>query len=482
MEHKCAVVGVSADEAVRLGAQALCEQQHRGRASTGLGGITTDGALDVWHSSHQASEAYTEEVVTQLESLRYIAITGQDRYPTSGLPTKHFQPIRQPHLLYSHNGNLSDLAPLQQLLDAHSVDYSDMNDSEQMAAALDAVIRPGVGLPEAVAEVYPSLRGAFTCTTVGADRHGRPVLVGFRDHFGIRPATLARVPGGHIIVSETVGLPASATDIRDIEPGEMVVIYQGREPQIHKLAKADLKLDIFEFIYFARPDSILLRQRVGAVRERFGRELARQYGNVVPGSVVMGVPSSATPYAAGFANELGLCHEEKAIIKRPSAGRSFMEPTQKLREQLRDYKYIFNEALIRGRNINLIDDSIVRMTTARYLVEKLMQLGARSVSLFIGSPPISHPNFYGIDTPSQEMLAAATMDVETMRREIGCARLGFLSLERLLAAVSQMTQQPPTAFEVSCFTGIYPISIGDRRVPRIHHAALHSHGRIAGPV
>jgi len=283
-------------------------------------------------------------------------------------------------------------------------------------------------------------------------------LVAVRDQKGVRPLSLGKLPKkeGYIVASETCALDTvRARFIRDIKPGEMVVI---DEKGIHssKLAKGEQKLDIFEFIYFARPDSMLLGKSVNEVRRQLGKELAKEFPE--PADVVIPVPDSAIPAAIGYCEESGVPFDH-GFVKNRYIHRTFIRPDQSLRERDVSLKLNPLTCVLKNKRVIVIDDSIVRGTTSRKLVELLKKAGAKSVTLLISSPPVKYPDFYGIDTPTQDHLLAANHSVLAMKKYIGAHALGFLSLEGTLRA----TGLPKELLSLACFTGEYPIDILERK-------------------
>jgi amidophosphoribosyltransferase len=308
-------------------------------------------------------------------------------------------------------------------------------------------------------------KGAFSCVGMYDN-----TLFAFRDPFGIRPLALGYFHDSWAISSETCGLDIiNAKYDREVKPGEMVIIDEHGKLESKQLAEGMDKLDIFEFVYFARHDSKLYGTTVNEVRRRFGRELALQHGALHDNGenvVVVPVPDTSIPEAEGYAESLGLTNKQ-AIIKNRFIGRTFMQPTDEARKkQLRRKHNIISDP-VRGKDVVLIDDSIVRLNTIPNLVQRMKSIGAKTVSVLIGSPPVRFPDYYGIDTPNQSELAAANMTIEEMRKSMGqdrygednCKYLGFLSLERMIKA----TGMPADMFNLSCFTGEYPIDIGRRK-------------------
>jgi len=261
------------------------------------------------------------------------------------------------------------------------------------------------------------------------------------------------IDGGFVVASETCAFDAiGASFVRDVEPGELITI-NADGMKSEQVVKADPKLDIFEFVYFARPDSLLLGKRVDVVRKDFGRQMAKEFS--IAADVVIPVPDSAIPAAIGYAQASGISFE-MGLIKNRYIHRTFIRPTAKLRE--RDLKMKLNPVveLIKGKRVILVDDSIVRGTTLRKVVSMMFEAGAKEVHVAISSPPVRYPDFYGINTPTPTELLAATMDEKGMCDHIGATSLSFLSYDGMVGA----TGLPASRFSSSCFDGIYPIEIG----------------------
>lgn len=466
--EKCAVAAVVASDpktaASELAYESLFAMQHRGTEASGLASLEQDGSLHSYRGRGLVRDVYDENIIRRLAGP---TATGHNRYSTDGSKTEHSQPFLDESigLAFGHNGNMPVTLPLERDLEKHNINTARRNDSEMIGLAIAQRIRDRHDLPSAVEDVYPLLLGAFSCVAMHDGR-----VVAFRDSKGIRPLAIGKFDMGYAIASETCGLDIiDASYEREVAPGEMVIITKdGIESR--QLADGDSKLDMFEFVYFARHDSQLYGQSVNEVRRRFGEQLAKQhpppYIEGAEDPLVVPIPDTSVPAAEGYADALGLKHRS-AVIKNRYIGRTFMQPTDKDRkEQLRRKHNIIPEA-IKGRDVILIDDSIVRMNTMPRLVALANHLGARSVSVLIASPPVRFPDFYGIDTPRQSELAAANMTIEEMRKEINkkiadknfCKYLGFLSLDRMVAA----TGLPADMFTLACFNGDYPIDIGRHR-------------------
>jgi amidophosphoribosyltransferase len=280
-------------------------------------------------------------------------------------------------------------------------------------------------------------------------------LVAFRDECGIRPLSIAKIDGGHVVASETCAFDTiGATFLRDVEPGEMVVIDDNGITS-EQVMPSRPNLDIFEMVYFARPDSQLFGKRIDGIRKRFGRQMAKEFP--IEADVIIPIPDSGIPAALGYSQTSGIPFE-MGLIKNRYIHRTFIRPTPQLRE--RDLKMKLNMVVeaIKGQRVILVDDSIVRGTTMRHLVPMLFEVGAKEVHLLITSPPVRYPDFYGINTPKQSELLAAYMTEDEMRDYFGATSLCFLSYDGMLEA----TGLPKDNFCTSHFNGIYPISIGKR--------------------
>ena len=457
LNEKCGVFGIigqkSGDktglEAARLTFFGLWALQHRGQESSGI--VSSDGKNLYRHVAQGlVATVYREEDLEQLPG--HIAI-GHNRYSTSGGADECYdQPFveRQHNLALAHNGNLPDTTKLEAFLKQRQVTLEKLNDSSMMSAAISCFMDDGLDLVDAIKQAWPLFTGAFSIVAMDANR-----LVAFRDECGVRPLSIGTLDGGHVIASETCAFDTiGATFLRDVEPGELVAIDDAGLTS-HQMAKGDQKLDIFEMIYFARPDSQLLGRRVDIVRQNFGRQMAKEFP--IQADVIVPVPDSAIPAALGYSQASGIPFE-MALIKNRYIHRTFIRPTAALREH--DIKMKLNPVveLLKGQRVVLVDDSIVRGTTMSHLVSMVFETGAKEVHLIITCPPVRHPDFYGINTPKQSELLAAYMTVPEMRDYVGATSLHFLSFDGMIGA----TGLPADKFSTSHFSGVYPISIGRR--------------------
>lgn len=447
--EKCAVFGVYGTglEAARLTFYGLWALQHRGQESSGI--VSSDGEHVYRHTSAGlVANVYHEEDLEQLPGS--IAI-GHNRYSTSGGVDNRFnQPFvdYEAGVAFAHNGNIPDCGKLTAFLNKRGVTTGLLNDSGMMFAAIKCYMQDGVDFVQAIKKAYPLFTGVFSAVAMDAER-----LVAFRDKCGIRPLSIGVLDDGYVIASETCALDTvGATFLRDVQPGELVVIDK-RGLTSYQVVKANQKLDIFEFVYFARPDSQLLGKRVNDVRKNFGREMAKEFP--LKADVVVPVPDSAIPAALGYAQASGITFE-MGLVKNRYIHRTFIRPTDELRRHDLKMKLNALTETLSGQSVILVDDSIVRGTTMRKVVEILFDAGAKEVHLLITSPPVCFPDFYGINTPNQSELIAARKSVDEIREYVGATSLHFLSYDGMIRA----TGLPVSRFSTSCFNGVYPISIG----------------------
>jgi len=449
--EKCAVFGVYGKglDAARLTFFGLYALQHRGQESSGI--ATSDGENIYNHKKMGlVAQVFAEKDIQKLPG--HLSV-GHNRYSTSkGSSVKHAQPaiIEDVGIALVHNGNLPSTEALEKFLASKNIVYKSLSDSEMIAEAIAVYVREGVHLEDAVQKVFPLMTGAFSILIM--DKHS---VIAIRDSFGIRPLSIATLNGGHVFASETCAFhPIGAEYLRDVEPGEMVILNDSGLRSV-KVAWGQQKLDIFEFVYFARPDSMLLGKSVYSVRRNFGKELAREVP--IEADVVIPVPETSIPMALGFAEESGIPFE-MGIIKNRYIHRTFIQPEQHIRDQGVKIKLTPLPEFIQGKRVIIIDDSIVRGTTSRQIVQMIFDAGAREVHFLVSSPPVRYPDFYGIDTPDQKDLIAARKSVEDIKEYLGATTLNYLSLEGMIRA----TGLPSEVFCTSCFTGEYPIDIRER--------------------
>jgi amidophosphoribosyltransferase len=460
LQEKCAVAAIVGNEDVHAAPymhDALYAMQHRGAEATGIVSMQPDGGTMAHRGEGLVRDVYTEADVQRLAGSMAI---GHNRYSTAGSKKGHSQPMIDEVIGFgfAHNGNLPVTQFLETHLAKHNIRTQNLNDSEMMGHATALNIRNGQPLPDAIELAYPLFRGAFSCVAIHDG-----VVTAFRDRAGIRPLALGVIEGvGRVVASETCGLDImGATYEREVNPGEMVIIDSNGGIESRQIVEGTSKLDIFEMIYFARPDSILYGMSVNQFRRNCGQALAEQHPPTVGDAdsiLVVPVPDTSIPAAVGYARARGLEYEN-AIIKNRYIGRTFMEPTDDSRKTGLRRKHSFVPGSVRGRDLILIDDSIVRLNTLPRLAALAEMEGARSVTVLIGSPPIRFPDFYGIDTPRQSELVAANLTIPEIRGKIGCDYLGYLSLANLVAATGRSADM----FNLSPFNGVYPVGIGHNK-------------------
>ncbi len=455
MEHlneKCGIVGIYGKglDVARLSFFGLFALQHRGQEASGI--TTSDGTQLYTHKgAGLVASVYHEEAIAGLHG--YLSV-GHNRYSTSGGGAlDHAQPVisDKNNFALAHNGNLPSVKMLQSFLEEHNVLKNDRSDSEYIYDAIEFHLSSGESIESAVTKVYPLITGAFAITMMTKD-----TLVAIRDSHGMRPLCLGKIGDGYMVASETCALKTVGAEfIRYVNPGEMIVI---NESGLHstQLAPATPHYDSFEFVYFARPDSVLEGKSVYEVRKNFGKMLAKEFVPQV--DIIVPVPDTAMPVALGYSEVTGI-PMEMALVKNRYVHRTFIEPDQKSREHSVALKLIPMPEVLTGKRIAIIDDSIVRGTTSKRLVESLFKAGAKEVHFLVSSPKVMFPDFYGIDTPQQKDLIAATKSVDEICAYLGATSLHYLSVEGLVEAIGIPKENLSTSF----FTGEYPIDILERK-------------------
>lgn len=454
IKEKCGIFGVYGKgfEAARLVHPGLWALQHRGQESSGI--ASSNGKKIFLHKGMGlVAHVFEEKDLKYLKG--YLAI-GHNRYSTSGdSKVSHAQPILEKvaagkFIALVHNGNLPSVKKLEEFLKSKKIPDKGLNDSEMIAKAV-AFYAKSLSLEEAIKKAYPLFTGVF-CLLVMDEKK----VIAVRDSFGIRPLVLGRLNGGFIVASETCALDiVGAKFIREVKPGEMVVINDKGLKSI-QIEKGDQKLDIFEYVYFARPDSILMGQSVDAVRQNLGKELAKE--NKLKADIVIPVPDSAIPAAIGFSRQSGIPFE-MGLIKNRYIHRTFISPESHTRQKIVQLKLNPMKHILAGKKVIVIDDSIVRGTTSKQIIKMIREAGAKEVHLLVSSPPMKFPDFYGIDTPDQKELIAAVKPIKQIGNELGVDSLHYLSYKGLIKA----TGLPEEVLCTACFTGNYPVDIGERK-------------------
>jgi len=447
----CGVFGVFAPghDVARLAYFGLYALQHRGQESAGIA-VSDEGQVTVIKDLGLVSQVFNERMLTSLSGQHAI---GHVRYSTTG--SSHWQnsqPLVRSRngdvIALGHNGNLVNTTELRDELVAQGVKFSGTTDTE-VITALIAHDAQG-DLLGAVRTAVSKIRGAFSAAVLSGK-----ALAGFRDPYGVRPLVLGRFDGHPVISSETSGLDIIGAQFeREIAPGEIVIAdaEHGLRSARVELEGARPALCIFEFIYFARPDSTMAGRNLHEARQAMGRHLALEAP--VEADLVIPVPDTGMPAAIGYANATGIPYAE-GLIKNRYVYRTFIQPDDELRQRGIRMKLNPLTSIIKGKRLVVVDDSIVRANTTTKLVDMLMSAGAKEVHLRISSPPIKYPCFYGIDMATRAELIAANMSVDDIRRKVGATTLHYLTLEGLQAS----TGLPETQFCRACFTGDYPIAV-----------------------
>lgn len=459
LHEECGVFGIiGTHDAAALAALGIHALQHRGQEAAGL--TSYDG--ERFHSERQlglVADSFSD--AQTLSRLAGNSVIGHTRYSTQGETVlRNVQPLyadlEQGGIAIAHNGNLTNARTLRAQLVRRGCIFQSTSDSElflQLTARSQHI-----SIVDKLIDSLKQVEGAYALTVLTSD-----YMIGARDPVGIRPLVLGKLNGATILASETCALDLiGATFVRDVNPGEIVICHaDGRvESRIFDSQASAARPCIFELIYFARPDSVIDGKSVYQVRKKLGKMLAREAP--CDADLVAPIPDSGVPAAIGYAREAKLSYE-MALIRSHFVGRTFIEPQQRIREAGVARKHSPNRAILKGKDVVLIDDSIVRGTTSRKIVEMMRQAGARKVHMRIACPPIVHPDFYGINTPSYDELIAYDRSVEEMRRMIGADSLAFLSVDGLYKAMGKGPRDDSApAFTDHCFTGDYPTRLIDQ--------------------
>lgn len=461
LHEECGVFGVwNCADAAALVALGLHALQHRGQEATGI--VSFDGKR--FHS-HKGMGLVGDNFgdARVMARLPGTAAVGHNRYATTGETVlRNVQPLYADFefggLAVAHNGNLTNATTLRRALVRRGCLFQSTTDSEVFVHLIAISLYSTVA--DRLIDALKQVLGAYSLIALTNE-----ALIGARDPLGVRPLILGRLgapDGTHswVLASETCALDIVGADfVRDVEPGEIVVIDDAGVHSIRPFGDRPARFCVFEYIYFARPDSVVEGMPVYEARKRIGRELAREAH--VPADVVVPVPDSGVPAAMGYAAESGVPFE-LGIVRNHYVGRTFIEPTDSIRNLGVKLKHSANRAAIEGKRVVLVDDSIVRGTTSKKIVDMMRRAGAAEVHMRISSPPTTHSCFYGIDTPERGKLLAASHSVEEMAQLIGVDSLAFISLDGLYRALHQGGRDPAAPHYCdACFTGDYPIALPD---------------------
>ncbi len=448
MRESCGVFGVYApnEDVARLTFFGLFALQHRGQESAGI--ATADGkTINVYARMGLVSQVFSEESLSHL--IGHIAI-GHNRYSTTGSSRiSNAQPVvvgKSPNnIALAHNGNIINAKFLRDELVEQGYTFQGSTDSEVIANLI--MSSPERDWVDKIRYAMHRLQGAYSLTIMTEDR-----LLGVRDPFGVRPLCLGMVDGGWVIASESCALDhIGANFMREIEPGEIVSITENGV-ESYKGEAGRRGLCIFEYIYFARPDSAISGRLLYPARQAMGARLAQEHP--VDADLVMGVPDSATAAGIGYSRQSGIPLTE-GLIKNRYVGRTFIEPDQRIRDLGVKLKFNPLPQMLNGKRLVVVDDSIVRGTTTPSVVRILRRAGAREVHMRICAPPIRYPCFFGVDMATQRELIAAQKTVPEICEFIGADSLGYMSIDGLIESVAL----PRDMFCLACFTGDYPIPI-----------------------
>lgn len=457
LREECGVFGIFGHpDAAALTALGLHALQHRGQEACGI--VSYDGRQ--FNSERRmglvGDNFSRANVIDRLKG--HIAI-GHNRYSTCGDPVlRNVQPlfadISTGGFAVAHNGNLTNAVTLRQELISSGAIYQSTSDTEVILHLLSRSKKNRV--VERFVDAIRQIEGAYAL--VGLTNE---MLIGARDPIGIRPLVIGRLGSAYVLASETCALDiVGAEFVREVDNGEVVVITESGLESHRPFPIRPARPCVFEYIYFARPDSVIGGRTVYDIRKQMGVQLAQEAPADV--DVIVPIPDSGVPAAIGFSQESGVPFE-LGIIRNHYVGRTFIAPEQRIRDLGVKLKHSANASIIRGKRIVLVDDSVVRGTTSKKIAKLMYESGAREVHMRISSPPITHPDYYGIDTPDSTSLLAATMDLEGMREFLGVDSLAFLSVDGIYRAVGFEGRDPRSPqFTDHCFTGEYPTPLTDQ--------------------
>lgn len=454
LHDECGVVGVflnnaKTDSAATLAYYGLYSLQHRGQESAGIA-VSNDEVIKIQKAMGLVSDVFVPQHLAELKG--HIAV-GHVRYATAGGRTiENAQPMLNKFKLGSialaHNGQLVNYEPLQEMLEETGSTFTSTSDTEIILKLIARNYKKG--LEQAVTNAIQVIKGSFALCVMTEN-----CLIGARDPYGIRPLCLGQLEDGWVLASESCAIDAmNGTFVRDVNPGEVVIITSDGLKSVNLNEKTSKQTCIFEYVYFARPDSIIDGIPVQYARLKMGEMLAKE--NPVEADVVVGVPDSGIGAALGYSAVFGVPYAT-GIVKNKYIGRTFIAPTQKERENMVFVKLNAIKSDLNGKRVIVIDDSIVRGTTSRRLVQILRRAGAKEVHFRVSSPPVKFPCYLGIDTPTKAELISSAHDVEQIRKEIGADSLSFISLEGMLEALRSCRPES-NGYCKGCFCGEYPIA------------------------
>ena len=452
LKEECGIFGIfNNKDSAALTALGLHSLQHRGQEGCGI--VTFDGKK--FYAERRlglVGDNFTKGKV--LEKLPGECAIGHNRYSTTGNNLiKNVQPffadLHAGGISIAHNGNLSNARHLRRELVKEGSIFQTTSDTETIVQLIAKSKR--YKIIDKIIDAIFKIQGGYALTILTNKK-----LIGIRDPFGIRPLVIGKLNKSYVLASETCALDIiGAKFVREVENGEIVIITENGLESIKPFPKMKERSCIFEYIYFARPDSIIKNISVYEYRKRLGASLAKE--SHVNSDLIVPVPDSGVPAAIGYAAEVKK-NVELGIIRNHYVGRTFIEPTQHIRSLGVKLKHSINKTLIKNKSLVLIDDSLVRGTTSVKIVKMLYEFGAKEVHLRIASPPIKYPDYYGVDTPTEEELLASKLDLEGMRKFINATTLQFLSIEGLYKSMGiEKRNSSYPQFTDHCFTGEYPV-------------------------
>jgi amidophosphoribosyltransferase len=447
---ECGLFGIwNHPEAANVTYLGLYALQHRGQESAGI--VATDGlGFHAEKAMGWVADVFSPERLRRLPGHRAI---GHVRYSTAGSSNlRNAQPITATTangpIAIAHNGNLTNADALRKAMERDGAIFQSSSDTEVILHLLARA--PAGSLEEQLPHALRQVRGAYSLLILTPE-----ALYAVRDPYGFRPLTLGRLDDAWVVASETCALDLmEARFERDVEPGEILVISSAGHRSLRPFPPAERLQCVFEYVYFARPDSVLWSRNVHTVRKDMGRQLAREHP--VSADIVIPVPDSGTSAALGYSEESGTPYE-MGLIRNHYVGRTFIEPKQGIRHFGVKVKLNPMREMLEGRRVVVVDDSIVRGTTSRKIVRMVRSAGASAVHVRISSPPIQWPCYYGIDTPTRRELIASSHHIEEIRRYLGADSLGYLSLDGMLKA----TGSDPASYCHACFTGDYRVGLAE---------------------
>jgi len=455
MNEECGIFGVFIQDEEKIDAAKLAHLgifalQHRGQESAGIA-VSSGKSILVYRDLGLVSEVFNTEILNTLEGNDAI---GHVRYSTTGTNNwENSQPILNQYpggsFALAHNGQIVNSKELKEDLSREplSTEPPDNGDADSHLFCQSIRSTKYNDIETAIEEIVKKIKGAFCLVILTKDK-----LIGLRDGYGFHPLVLGKLKNGYAIASEDSAFPLiKAKFIREIKPGEMVVIDKNSCQSKQIIPSNRKSLCVFEHIYFARPDSNVFGENVALIRERIGQQLALEHP--VEADIVIPVPDSGRFAALGYSQGSGIPYQE-GLLKNPYIGRTFIQPVQELREYTVRLKLSSISAIVKGKRVVMVDDSIVRGTTSKKLVKLLKEAGAKEVHVRISSPPVNYPCRYGIDTPNKEELWANRFSIDQIREWIGAETLGYISLKNLTGVFEK---NKPSDFCTACFSGEYPI-------------------------